>query len=476
MKKAAQKTPTEQRLPFAYDFQQEEENLTALAGVPLLVQAFRSLEGPESVKRNVTIKQRQRGFAEATYVESFVILNAVGGDCLEDFEVLKQDGALAELVGHEFPSPEAARKFLYEFHDEGKIEQAQQALPVGQVSYIPQESKALAGLGRVNEELIGELGRRCADQKMATIDVDATVIESWKKQAQPTYQKTTGYQPLLALWAEMNVVVADEFRDGNVPALQAPLPVARRAFAALPETVREYYFRGDSACYESHLLAWLRDEQREGGPQGKIVFAISMRMNAHLRSQIERLPESVWKPYRNDTDCERECADVLNYWPEAEEDKPYGALRHVAIRLRKRQGELFAGGEGVKYYAVVTNQWDWEAKRLLEWHREKAGSIEATHDVLKNELAAGVLPCGRFGANAAWLRMSVITYNVLSALKRLALPAELLAARPKRLRFLIFNTAGRVLHHARQCLCRLRRMALPKADWLEALRALGCPG
>jgi hypothetical protein len=35
---------------------------------------------------------------------------------------------------------------------------------------------------------------------------------------------------------------------------------------------------------------------------------------------------------------------------------------------------------------------DWEARRLLEWHREKAGTIEAIHDVLKNELAAGVLP------------------------------------------------------------------------------------
>jgi hypothetical protein len=54
-----------------------------------------------------------------------------------------------------------------------------------------------------------------------------------------------------------------------------------------------------------------------------------------------------------------------------------------------------------KHFAVATNQWKWEAKKLLEWHREKAGSIEALHDVLKNELAAGVMPCGRFGANAA---------------------------------------------------------------------------
>jgi len=438
----------------------------------LLVQTFRTLKAPESVKRNLGIKQRQRGFDEATYVESFVILNAAGGECLDDLEVLKQDRALARLVGHEFPSPEAARKFLYEFHEAERIEQAQKALPLGQVSYIPEESEALRGLGRVNEELIRELGRRCADQKIATIDLDATVIESWKKQAQPTYQKTTGYQPMLALWAEMDVVVADEFRDGNVPALQAPQPVAQRAFAALPETVREYYFRGDSACYERELLDWLRDEQREGGPQGKIVFAVSMRMNANVRLHIQQLPESAWKPYREDTVCQSECADLLNYWPEGNEPKAYGPLRHVAIRMRKRQGELFAGGEQVKYFAVVTNQWGWEAKRLLEWHREKAGSIEATHDVLKNELAAGVLPCGRFGANAAWLRMSVITYNVLSALKRLALPEHLLTARPKRLRFLIFHTAGRVLYHARQCICRLSRLAMPRSDWLVALRQL----
>ena len=30
---------------------------------------------------------------------------------------------------------------------------------------------------------------------------------------------------------------------------------------------------------------------------------------------------------------------------------------------------------------------------------------------------------------------------------------ELLAAKPKRLRFLIFNTAGRILHHARAMVC-----------------------
>ena len=68
--------------------------------------------------------------------------------------------------------------------------------------------------------------------------------------------------------------------------------------------------------------------------------------------------------------------------------------------------------------------------------------------------------------------MAVIAYNVLTALKRLAMPAELLAARPKRLRFLIFNTAGRLVRHARRVVLRLATTAARLADWLEAVRLL----
>jgi hypothetical protein len=42
---------------------------------------------------------------------------------------------------------------------------------------------------------------------------------------------------MLALWAEVNVVVADEFRHGDIPVPQTPQPVAERAFQALPESV-----------------------------------------------------------------------------------------------------------------------------------------------------------------------------------------------------------------------------------------------
>ncbi len=475
MRKLDKPSPTELPMRFEIDPEPAPETLTALGGLPLLVQAFRSLGLPASVKRHVRVKQRQRGYDEASFVESFVILNAVGGECLEDFDRLREDAGFAELIGHAIPSPEAARHFLYEFHDEGKITEAKQQLPLGQGAYIPGENAALQGLAQVNQDLMQALGQRCADQKIATVDQDATIIASRKQEAKPTYEGECGYQPMLAVWAEMGVVLADEFRDGNVPAMMAPLNAAKAAFAALPSSVETLYFRGDSACHEHRLVNWLRDERREEGPPGSIGFAISARMSEGLHAALLAVPAEAWQSAGEDAEVIREGAEVAYVPSEKTEKKDRQPLRYVGLRLRKRQGELFGDGSAVKHFAVVSNLWTWSAPRLLEWHRQKAGTIEMVHDVLKNELAAGVLPCGRFGANAAWLRLAVLAHNVMTALKRLALPPELLAARPKRLRFLIFNTAGRLVHHARQTVLRLAATRERLAEWIEARQLLWVP-
>jgi len=46
----------------------------------------------------------------------------------------------------------------------------------------------------------------------------------------------------------------------------------------------------------------------------------------------------------------------------------------------------------VRHFAVVSNRWELKPARLIEWHREKAGTIEFVHDVIKNDLGGGVLP------------------------------------------------------------------------------------
>ena len=118
---------------------------------------------------------------------------------------------------------------------------------------------------------------------------------------------------------------------------------------------------------------------------------------------------------------------------------------------------LFADGTKVKHFCVVTNRKDPEggsAADILAWHRAKAGTIEHCHHVMTNELADEALPSQKFGANAAWFRMNAMLYNLFSAFKRIALPEEFHAIRPKRLRFLVFNTLGKIVCHARERLLR----------------------
>src|SRR5215510_3882548 len=103
-------------------------------------------------------------------------------------------------------------------------------------------SRALQRLQNVQAGLVGRIAQKYQaqgqPQSIATVDQDATIIESHKRSALPHYEGGRGYQPMVAIWAEADLVLADEFRDGNVPARQAPLTCAQMAFAALPPTIK----------------------------------------------------------------------------------------------------------------------------------------------------------------------------------------------------------------------------------------------
>jgi hypothetical protein len=431
------------RLPFEIDDQIDPTLLTAHAGVPLVIELFRRVGAAQVVTAQVRIKQRQRGLTSAQLIETLIALWVVGGDRCQDLQTLRADAALATLMGYELPAATTMRDFLEGFHvEESPLWRA------GEKATIPEESTPLVGLGAANRRILAAVQQH-ALQHTATLDVDATILETHKHTAAMTYEGTRGYQPVVAVWAEQDLIVHEEFRDGNVPAGCGNVRILERAVASLPPGITQTFLRGDSALYEQAVLAWCE------APARGIGYAISADMSPHLHAEITRLPETAWQLDRAEPEAIREWAEVP-YVPEDgdhRKDRPC-VRRYLAMRIRRRQGELFADGRTVKHFAIVTNR-EGDGLTLIRWHREKAGTVEHVHHVLKNELAAAALPSGRFGANAAWFRLNVLTYNLLSALKRLALPGDLLDARPKRLRFLVFNTVGKVVQHARRTLLRL---------------------
>ena len=93
----------------------------------------------------------------------------------------------------------------------------------------------------------------------------------------------------------------------------------------------------------------------------------------------------------------------------------------------------------------------------------------------KNDLAAALLPSGKFGANAAWYRINLLTYNLLTVLRRQALPERFRQARPKRLRYEVFTVPAEIHSHARQVTAKLGAPPLNVEELIAArgrLRAL----
>ena len=231
----------------------------------------------------------------------------------------------------------------------------------------------------------------------------------------------------MVAWAESGLVLADEFRDGNVPAASRIRELVDAAAASLPARADgqpwQIGVRSDSAAYDWHVMA-----EEAGG---------FVREGA-------------------------EAAFVPSRAGEKRDTPPY---RHLAIRVRRRPGLLFGDGTAVKHFAVI-NDWDTAGPTLLTWQRGTAGTIEHVNYTLKDELAAGVHPAGQSGANAAWLRLQVLTHNLLELLKVTALAGEYRSTRPKRLRFAIFTHEasskphGRVVRHARGQVVRLVTRAL----------------
>jgi Transposase DDE domain group 1 len=451
-------------LPYTIEVIDDDATLTARAGLPIVLETLRALGLSEELHTTLAIRRRASGATDAQKVEALVLLMAAGGECVGDVEALRADKGLMRLVGG-LPSEDVLLRLLYEFHDERLIEQAQQQRPAGQVAYIPEQSAPLLGLAKCNVAFVHAVAKQTRVTR-ATLDHDATIQESHKKQSLPHYKGGRGYQPSVIPWAEHDLVLADEYRDGNVPAAMSNLPLIQRGFAALPPTITERFFRADSACYEEKILKWLADPARVGGPQGTIGFSVSADRTERLRHVCSAVPEPSWQLYEERAMETVLCADV-DFAP-GDGPKDAEPLRYVALRIRKKQGQLFARGYETKYLAVVSNRGDCTPVELVRWHWQKAGTIELVHDVTKNEIAAAVPPCGRFGANAAWYRLSLLTYNVLSAMKWLALPPSMETARPKRMRFSLFSIAGRILSHAGQLVLRIGREAEALAGLIAA--------
>jgi hypothetical protein len=443
-------------LPFKVELTDKPQLVTAFAALPLNIEMLRATINRERYRELARALGYKKHQTVRRHVESCVLLIAAGGDHIDDLKQLRDDPGLPKMIGFTISSPTQVKDFLYRFHqsEEGRplTDADDDRLSVKGTAQIRPEGPGLRALADIIGDVVGGL-QRLRPRTTATLDIDATIIAAHKARALRAYEGTIGYQPQMAWWAEHGVWLCDEFRDGNVPAAFGIRAFLKRAFGALPAGVDKRRLRADSALYDEKGLTWADDNGIE--------FAVSAVMSKELSGYISQIPESSWQPYKSHSPQsseteERQWAEVVGFIPSwgrnyRRDSKP---LRYVAIRVRSVAVEGTQEEPEWRHFCVVTNM-TWNGDRLLRWHREKQGTVEYGHGVLKNDLGGGVLPCGRFGSNAAWWRLNVLVANLLELVKVTALPAKMSSSRPKALRFWLFCLPGRLVRRSRSWVLRV---------------------
>lgn len=126
--------------------------------------------------------------------------------------------------------------------------------------------------------------------------MDATLVETHKRNALFCYKGFQSYQPLNTYWAEQGLVLHSEFRDGNVPAGYEQMRVLGEALQLLPAGVEKVYLRSDTAGYQTELLRYCAEGRNERF--GVIDFAIGVDVTEAFKTAVAEVPSAEWKPLR----------------------------------------------------------------------------------------------------------------------------------------------------------------------------------
>jgi hypothetical protein len=476
-------------LPFQYEIEKREGGLTALAGLPAYVEFAYTMGLGRLISEHVHIRQGNQGWTDEQMVMPLIWLNLAGGDCVDDVRVLESDEGFCRFLREvedygrtssekralrrrwrrqrtrTVPSETAMRDWLACFHD---FEQDKQKEP--HKAFIHRPTKDLMGLMRCNAAFAAEVQRRSLE-KTATLDMDATLSQTYKKDAEYCYLKYKAYQPLNFYWAEQQLIIFSQFRDGNVPASYGLLPAFEQALEFVPAGVKMVCLRSDAAGYQEDLLKYCAEGKNRRF--GTIEFAVGAPVNEAFKQAVGEVGEGEWQPlYRKVKDklvsTGQEYAEVC-FVPSWVGHKKHGPeYRYLAIRealeqqaLPSMDGQLSFpfqtmnwGTVKYKVTGIVTNR-TCAADELIWWYRGRCGKSEEAHSVMKEDLTGGRFPSGLFGANAAWWQIMILAFNLHSAMKRLILGGAWVNRRLKAIRFWLINVPGRVLSHARSLIVRL---------------------
>lgn len=310
-------------------------------------------------------------------------------DRLENASLLRSDATFHYLTGlPSYPDPQSLRRFLL---------------------HAPVEFREQ--LHRVNDHLLQEFIHRPEHRSRLILDLDSTVVTVFGRQEgaevgyNPRYRGKRSYDPLLCLESNSSFLWDTELRCGDAGTWAGSTELLAGCFLALPKDIRELRVRADAGFGYNPVLERLE--------QGQAQYAVVARMSTALKRRLGGLRYQRLNAQWEIAECEHKVSEQA-------------PLRRCIVARRlieetEPEPTLFTL-ERYAYRAWIT---DLPLTPAGVWHfYDGRAGMEPRIGELREHFALRKIPTRAFAANALYLEVIRLAYNLVTAFQRTCLPED----------------------------------------------------
>jgi len=399
----------------------DHKGLTHVGGIHFFHEFLRVLQLRHFLATHLTYPRRNNHYHLSQMILALLYPIVLGLDRLETSSFLRTNGTFQYLTGlPSFPDPQTLRRFLL------------QAPP-----------RFWEQMHRLNDRLLQTFIHRPGHRSRLIFDLDSTVVTVFGHQDgaevgyNPRYRGKRSYNPLLCIEANSSYLWDTELRPGNAGTWDGSLELLDTCLVNTPPDIREIRVRADAGFGFNPVFEALESRPTQ--------YAVVARLTQAFR---RLLPGLRYESANRD-------------WQIAEfEHRPYGwqkARRFVVARRfvnpEEAETALFAMGRYI-YRAWVTNL---PLTPIGIWHfYDGRAGMEPRIRELREDFALRKIPTASFAANALFLEIVRLAYNLVTAFQRTCLDEPWQTLTLQKLRYKLFMLPGVLTRPQNRPVLRLR--------------------
>jgi hypothetical protein len=350
---------------------------------------MRLLQLRDRLSRHLRYPRRNHDYSLAQIILALIYPIILGLNRIQTASFLGSNGTFQYLSGlPSYPDPQTLRRFLLQ---------------------APADFRRQ--LHDFNDGFVHQFIHWPQPRSRLVLDLDSTVLtvfghqEGAEKGYNPRYRGKRSYDPLLCLEANSAFLWDAELRPGNAGTWVASPELLAGWFSSVPAHIRELRVRADAGFGYEPVLAMLEARPAQ--------YAVRAHFTRSLKTQVHRL-----RYYS--ANARWELAEL--------EHRPKGwsrARRCIVARRCIEENEpdpsCFTLGRYL-YRAWVTNL---PLSPAGIWHFYDArAEVEPRIRELREDFALRRIPTHQFAANALYLEVIRLAYNLVTAFQRTCLPEE----------------------------------------------------